>query len=144
VVIVELSGVTPTPGETVNARVAGFTVPFRGTDDDIDLACVQRLVGRGYGVSMPGKWETREELCKRIGISVRKFSRRMKKSKFMPPVDIERCDGDRGRIRCIRSNGTFDRWLLYGQAWGQKTDKGDNEGPLIADGPVDEDARRAG
>lgn len=88
-------------------------------DDERELWCVQFLLGRGYAVEKAiGDWETPAQLCTRLGLSKRSFSRRLKRTKFMPFADIER--GQRRIIR-IRSNPNFDRWLQFGRVWGHKS-----------------------
>jgi hypothetical protein len=79
------------------------------THEELLMAAAMFLQKEGFVVEMPGAWETREEFCARVRVSVSHFKRRMERRKFAPQVDLE--TGPSGRLIRLRSNAAFDDWM---------------------------------
>lgn len=84
-------------------------VPGAQSQEEVVTWCVMLLVREGFVVEQPGAWESRGEFCGRLGISVSKFKRRMRRSKYRPQVDLDL--GPTGRLIRLRSNAVFDAWM---------------------------------
>lgn len=78
------------------------------TELELQNAAVDYLLANGYTVGLLSEWETKETFCRRVGISEKTFSRRMK-SRHVPPVKMER--GSKGKIIQLRSNTEFDSYM---------------------------------
>lgn len=82
------------------------------TLDELLMAATMLLTRHGFEVGMagePGRWESRAEFCRRIGISASHFKRRMRRRAHAPEVEEER--GPTGRLVRLRSNERFDDWM---------------------------------
>jgi hypothetical protein len=61
-------------------------------------------------VTLPGKWESPAEVCKRLKISRSKFARRWKRYAKAKPEDVQL--GPTRRLIAIRSNPALDVFLI--------------------------------
>jgi len=78
--------------------------------EQVDKLCIARLQSRGYVVTTLGQWETRSAICKRLNISRKKFTNRLKRYPKLGPGEVQR--GPSGRLLAVRSNPTLDCFLV--------------------------------
>lgn len=90
--------------------IVSFLKILGANDQEIALGCIVWLEQHGYVVSIVGRWERGNGLCKRLQISTSKFRRRLKRWQALGrKAELQR--GLRGWLVLIRSNPELDAFL---------------------------------